>query len=195
MPAEPKKEAKSTTARRSTGERPPRYRIPEEQYAAARVIYETTPGMTFVKLADETGISWRSLEERSRKEGWTRRELLPPTNMSDAAQAVADKYSGKLAEYGPEIGAEQKQVALQETAAEVATDLRGQLIERHRREWGAVRNLVYDGLRKREYGDIAKLAKISAETLQIIQSNERKAWGIDKPGDDAKLTVVIEREA
>lgn len=192
---EPKKEAKSTTGRRSTGAKPPRYRIPDERYQAARIIYESTPGMSYVKLADMTGISWRSLEDRGREEGWTRRELLPPKGLNEAAQAVADKYSGKLAEYGPELSPEQaKQAALVDTVAEVAVDVRGQLIERHRREWGAIRTMVYEGIKKREYGDIAKLAKISAETLQIVQSNERKAWGIDKAGDgDAKLTVVIER--
>lgn len=192
MPEKPKPEAKSTAERRPSGARPPRYRIPEEQYAAARIIYEATPGMTFVKLADETGISWRSLEERSRKEGWTRRELLPPA-MGEAAQQVADSYSGKLADYGPDITADDKQSVLKETTAELAIDIRGQLLERHRREWGAVRSLVYDTLRKKEYGDNAKLAKITAETLQIIQSNERKAWGIDKVEPPGNTVVVIER--
>jgi len=172
------------------------HRIPEERYAAARVMYETTPGITYAKLADEVGISYRSLEERARKEGWTKRHLLPPNGMTEAAQQVADTYSGKLEEYGPELSPEQKQIALQETAVETAIELRAQLIERHRREWGAIRQMVYEGIKKREYGDVAKLAKISAETLQIIQSNERKSWGIEKqnPDGDAKMTIVIERE-
>ena len=172
------------------------HRIPEERYAAARIMYEATPGMTYAKLAEETGISWRSLEERGRKEGWAKRHLLPPQGLTEAAQELADTYTGKLQEYGPELSPEQKQAALQETVIETAVELRAQLIERHRREWGAIRQMVYEGIKKREYGDVAKLAKISAETLQIIQSNERKSWGIEKqnPDGDAKMTIVIERE-
>lgn len=192
MPSDPTK--KSNQTRRGGGEvRAARYS--EEVYATARILYESTPGMTFVKLAEETGISWRTLENRSRKDGWKKNHLLLPTSLGEAAQAVADKYAGKVAEYGPELGVDAaKQAAMVETATEVAVDVRAQLIERHRREWGAIRSLVYETLRTKTYGDHAKLAKISSETLQIIQANERKAWGIDKPGDDqAKLTVVIER--
>lgn len=173
------------------------HRIPEERYQAARVIYETTPGMTFRKLEEETGISWRALEDRSKKDGyWTKRNLLPPVGLSEAAQVVADRYTGKLADYGDDITAEQKQAALKETAVEVAVDMRAQLLDRHRREWGAIRNLVYGNIKAGEFNDKCKLAKISAETLQIMQQNERKAWGLDKPGDDNPaqgVTVVIER--
>ena len=43
----------------------------------------------------------------------------------------------------------------------------------------------------------AKLAKITAETLMLIQNGERRAWGMDKagkPGDDEGTIVVVERE-
>ena len=175
-----------------TGKR--QHRIPEERYVAARLIYETTPGASFKSVAEETGISVRALEERSKKDGiWTKRALLPPHGLSDAAQAVADRYGTKIAEYGDEISAEQKQVALQETATELAVDLRAQLIDRHRREWAAPRKLAYEAIQKRDF-ELAKLAKISTESLRNIQDGERKAWGIDKAeGDDKKVTLVIER--
>lgn len=171
------------------------HRIPEERYVAARVIYETTPGATFVSVAEETGISARSLEERSKADGvWTRRALLPPQGLTEAAQAVADRYTGKLAEYGDDITADQKQIAVRETAVEVAVDIRAQLLDRHRKEWGAVRQLVYANIKGKEFNDQCKLAKISAETLQIIQQNERKAYGLEKgEGDDKKVTLVIDR--
>ena len=71
------------------------HRIPEERYVAARILYETTPGATFKSIAAETGISWRGLEERSKKDGgWAKRSLLPPSGMNEAAQQVADRYTG-----------------------------------------------------------------------------------------------------
>ena len=171
------------------------HRIPEERYVAARILYETTPGATFKSIAAETGISWRGLEERSKKDGgWAKRSLLPPSGMNEAAQQVADRYTGKLADYGDDITAEHKKAAVVETAAEVAIDMRAQLLDRHRKEWSAIRQLVYRNLRAGEFNDQCKLAKISAETLQIVQSNERKAYGLDKGGDgDTSVTVVIDR--
>ena len=171
------------------------HRIPEERYVAARILYETTPGATFKSIAAETGISWRGLEERSKKDGgWAKRSLLPPSGMNEAAQQVADRYTRKLADYGDDITAEHKKAAVVETAAEVAIDMRAQLLDRHRKEWSAIRQLVYRNLRAGEFNDQCKLAKISAETLQIVQSNERKAYGLDKGGDgDTSVTVVIDR--
>lgn len=177
------------------GKGKPLHRIPEERYAAARVIYETTPGMTFQRLAEETGISYRALEERSKRDGhWTKVQLLPPTGMTEAAQAVADRYTGKLSDYGDEITAEQKTVALKETAVETAVEMRAQLIDRHRREWAGPRKLAYESMQKRDF-ELAKLAKINSETLRNIQDGERRAWGIEKPEEDGGkgITVVIER--
>lgn len=172
---------------------PAQHRIPEERYAAARIIYESVPGMSYAKLADQTGISERSLEEKSRKEGWKKSPLLPDKNMTEQAQAVADQYAGKLAEYGPEAGAQQKHEAMVQTAQEFAVAERAKILDRHRREWGAVRNLLYDSVKGRQFADISKLAKISAETLAIIQANERKAWGLKDEEQPTGVTIVIDR--
>lgn len=177
------------------------HRIPEERYVAARVIYETTPGATFASVAEETGVSARSLEERSKVDGgWTRRALLPPQGLTEAAQAVADRYTGKLAEYENDPTPAQKQAVVQSVAAEVAVDIRAQLLDRHRKEWSVFRSRVYkqvdpkSGLSEDERFNMSKTTKINAETLQIIQQNERKAYGLEKgEGDDKKVTLVIDR--
>lgn len=179
------------------------YRIPEERFQAARVLYETLPGMTFDKLAEHTGVSARSLEDRSRADGtWSKMPLLPPKNMSDAAQAVADHYTKKVTEFGDEITEEQKKVALVDTAVEVAVDLRAQLLDRHRREWDVLQYHLNKNLDPRntmadkEKFERAKFIKITAETIQIKQAGQRKAWGIEQAGDDQTqngVTVVIER--
>ena len=174
------------------------YRIPEERYVAARVLYESTPGMSMVQCADEVGVSHRSLEERSRKDGgWTKRSLMPPTGMTEAAQAVADQYTAKLADYGDQTTKEQRDAALRETATEVAVDLRAQVLDRHRKEWRIIDMLLGEHVKGRDF-DRAKLTKITAEALAIKQAGERKAWGLDKPGENEgaqNVTVVIEREA
>lgn len=165
------------------------HRIPEERYVAARVLYESTPGMTFEKLADETGISYRSLENRSRADGgWTKRTLMPPTGMTEAAQKVADSYTTRLAEYGDKVTPEQRQVALQDTAVEVAVDLRAQVIDRHRKEWKIIEMLLGEHVKARDF-DKAKLTKITAEAIKIKQEGERKAWGIEVAGDEKPPVV------
>lgn len=179
--------------KRPGNKNPVQYRIPEERYAAARIIYETVPGMSFVKLAEQTGISFRALENRSVKEGWRKNVLLPDKDMTPQAQAVADQYNGKLAEYGPEAGAEQKREAMVQTAQEFAVAERAKILDRHRREWGAVRGLLYDSVKGRQFSDLSKLAKISAETLAIIQANERKAWGLKDEEQQGNVTILIDR--
>lgn len=170
------------------------HRIPEERKAAARILYETIPGMSQEKVAEQVGVSTRTVEDWSRKEGWNKAPLLPPKSMSETAQAVADQYVSKLADYGPEITDEDKQVALLETAEKTAIELRAALIDRHRKEWAGPRKLVYEAIRNRDF-ELAKLAKITAEQLEIVQRAERKAWGIlDKEGESKTTTVIIDRD-
>lgn len=177
------------------------YKIPEERYAAARVLYESIPGMSYEKVGAEVGISARALQDRSSAEGWVKANHEPPAGMTEAASAIADRYTSKLAEVGPEITVEGKQAVAAALSTEVAIEVRAELLERHRREWGAIRTLVYRQLDPKvamsdtDRFEKAKLAKISAETLQIIQSNERKAYGLDKAAAGSpQVTVVIERE-
>ena len=98
------------------------------------------------------------------------------------------------------ISAAQAERLVQETCvAELVHDTaileRGKVIDRHRREWAAPRKLIYDGVKTRDF-DLCKIAKWTAETLQVIQNAERRAWGLDQPAEaDSKNTVVvIERE-
>lgn len=67
---------------------------------------------------------------------------------------------------------------------------RAEIIGKHRREWGIPRGLVSEAVGGRNF-DKAKLAKITSETLQIIQKGERTAWGLDALDPDAKPPVVI----
>ena len=67
-------------------------------------------------------------------------------------------------------------------AEEIAVDLRTELLGRHRKEWDEVRRLFYRSVKEAEnsFGfETAKFAKISAETIELIQRGETRAWGLD----------------
>lgn len=54
------------------------------------------------------------------------------------------------------------------------------ILARHRQEWSDHLDLWWDA----HYGrnlELAKLAKLQAETLRLRQIDERQAWGLDKP--------------
>lgn len=77
--------------------------------------------------------------------------------------------------------------------------LRDELMSRHRQEWIGPRSLAYQAMklgaqkgRLEEAFTLAKLAKISAETLTLVQRGELASHGI-KPGDGDGQMVVIER--
>ena len=158
--------------------------------AAAKALWEGDPNITKQQVAEEDGVPPRAIERWSHAEGWAKRKA----DMSERAHAAADNYKGKLSELGPEITTEQQQQAMTEAAEETAVQLRAKVLERHRKEWNIPRTLVNEAVKARNF-DKAKLAKITSETLKIVQDAERKAWGIDSgPDGGGKVTVVIERE-
>jgi|GEM_PF-944284 hypothetical protein len=166
--------------------------------AAARALWEGDPRITKHQVAEEMDIPYGTIDRWSKgdaaKNGERRAEswVKNPANLSGRAKEIADKFEGKLADLGPEITAEQKAVAETETSTEVATELRAKVLDRHRKEWNAPRTISYEAIKERSF-DKAKLAKITSETLKLIQDGERKAWGIDAGGDNTNVTVVIER--
>ena len=80
--------------------------------------------------------------------------------------------------------------------------IRAGVLDRHRREWSAPRGLAYKALKMGQEGkvleafELAKLAKITSETLQIVQVGECRAFGLDHTsrGQDGGTVVTIERE-
>lgn len=165
--------------------------------AAAKALYEGDPAITKRQVAEEMGIPYATLDKWSKggdtgtDDKWVKRTA---ENMSERAKAAADTYRGKLSELGPEITTEQQKQAMDEAADETAVELRAKVLERHRKEWNVPRGLVNEAVKARDFNK-AKLAKITSETLKLIQDGERKAWGIDSGPDGAtKVQVVIERE-
>lgn len=173
-----------------------KFQSEDEERLAARAMWEADPKATYGQVAMYFGRSKSTICRWANSEQWSK---LKPTDNGYAAHEAADQYRQKLADAGPDLtpGAKQK---IADTAVEmVGTEMRAAILARHRTEWQAPRKIAYEAVKTNNF-DKAKLAKITAETLGIIQANERKAWGLDvkKPGtpddpDDPK-TIVIERE-
>lgn len=82
---------------------------------------------------------------------------------------------------------EERSTARRDASVEIVATV----LDRHRREWSAARALSIEAIRDRNF-DKAKLAKITAETIGIIQAGERKAYGIeDSDKTPVRPTVVV----
>jgi hypothetical protein len=152
--------------------------------------------MSLKGVAEEVGLTKHAVTKACREEGWLKThrngELTPH------AQAAADMFKARMSDFGPEASEEEKQLAVGEVIDKLAIDLRAEMLDRHRREWAAPRAMSAEAVRMRETDPEksftrAKLAKITAETLKIIQDGERKAWGLDVGELPPGSVVVIER--
>lgn len=73
-------------------------------------------------------------------------------------------------------------------AAEDEAAQKAAVLMRHRQEWGEHLDLWWDAHHARNL-ELARLAKVQAETLRLRQADERKAWGLDEvTNDPSKLS-------
>lgn len=173
--------------------------------AAARAIYEATPGATCELVGQELGgkVPVSTIRRWKAEDGWKSAAKTVP-DLAGRAGQLANTFRIKMSELGKPLSDE---VAAAEVAREVAVDhavsVRAAVLDRHRKEWSAPRKLAYDAIALSNKGDQsgaferAKLAKITAETLQIVQVGECRAFGLnhDARGADGGTVVVVEREA
>lgn len=191
-------------------------RLSRSVWAEVRLAWEVSPRPGLAWLTAAGGGPWLVTEEairlRRRAEGWTKRGGLP--SVAREAYRIADRAAAcglagpelgpqlgpggdKKAEAQPDIG----EPAFAGWAEHAATLLRAALVVRHRAEWGMVRRLVHEALREAsgmQGFEKAKIAKITAEVLRILQEGERRAWGLDaelmnmERMSDAELEAVAE---
>lgn len=168
--------------------------------AAARAMYEATPGATCALVAQESGIPEGTIRRWKAAGGWKSAARTIP-NLAGRAGELANSFKLKMQDLGKPLSDE---VAANEAAKELSTqhavDIRAAVLDRHRKEWSAPRKLAYDAIAKAntnpaEAFERAKLAKITAETLQIVQVGECRAFGLDQTarGADGGTVVVVER--
>lgn len=173
--------------------------------AAARTLYESIPGATCASVAAKVGVPagtirrWKS-DAAADGAPW-RSTARTVTNITGLAGELANTFKAKMTELGkPMDDSVAQREAEKAVSQEFAIDVRAQLLDRHRREWSAPRKIAYDAMSETDVAkswDKAKLAKISAETLMLIQTGECRAWGLDlaaRGADDKRTLVTIERE-
>ncbi len=171
--------------------------------AAARAIYEATPGCTVSRVFEEMGgkVPEGTLRRWKASDGWKSAARTVP-DLAGRAGQLANTFKVKMSELGKPLSDD---AAAAEVAREVSTqhavEVRAAVLDRHRKEWSAPRKLAYEAISKANTDpagafERAKLAKITAETLQIVQVGECRAFGLnhDARGSDGGTVVVIERE-
>jgi hypothetical protein len=63
-------------------------------------------------------------------------------------------------------------------AEEGEHELRARVLGQHRADWRMARGLLADAVRTLD-PTAARVAKIAAETMRLVQEGERRAWGLD----------------
>lgn len=169
--------------------------------AAARALFEGQPGSTIETVAAEVGVEAKLVKAWKAEGKWVV-STRAAAGLSARAGELANNFKVKMSELGKPLSDE---VAASEAAREVgqefAVDVRAEVLSRHRKEWSAPRKVAYEALQQAQKGDIAggferaKLAKITAETLTLVQVGECRAYGInhDARAGDGQTVVVVER--
>lgn len=177
-----------------------------ERRAAARALYEGQPGASCESVAAEIGVPVSTVRRwKSEDGGWKPIAKRLP-ELSARAAVLANSFKTKMSDLGKPLddSVAASEVA-REVAADVAVDVRAQVIDRHRKEWAAPRNIAYQAIKEAtgpgsdvtKAFERAKLAKITSETLTLIQAGECRAFGItqEAKGADGQTIVVVDRAA
>lgn len=169
-------------------------KVLNDRYGAARAMYEGQPGATCATVAEACGVPWPTVKRWKAQFGWKAAVKALPA-LSAQAAILADRMKVKMSELGKPLDDDvAAHEASRELATEFAVDVRAQVLDRHRKEWAAPRKIIYDAIKAGDF-EKAKLAKISSETLTLIQGGECRAYGItlEAKGADAQTVVVVER--
>jgi transposase len=162
-----------------------------------RAIYEARPGATCQMVGEELGVPLSTVRRWKSEGGWKPNGLQSMAGLSRQAAELANKLKVKMSELGKPMSDE---VALKEAGQELAeghvVDVRAAVLDRHRKEWSAPRKIAYEAMQSGDF-DRAKLAKISSETLQLIQMGECRAYGMNhdaRGADKVGGFVLIDRD-
>jgi hypothetical protein len=185
-----------------------------QQWVLARARWEAEPQMTFSDVAVLLGFSKQAVAKHAKRCGWHKRLDMP--TLVAKAHAKADEATVGTMEHDadgsqpqtpqvvapghifpglscPALPADAAPEQARQITADAAVDARAELLTRHRREWGAVRNLAYTAIKSKDLLE-ARTAKTVAEAVKTLQDGERKAWGLES-GDEGPVKVTVVRGA
>ena len=152
--------------------------ITADQWADARAMRES--GKSYQDIADAIGCSAVLVHRKSKDEGWG--------DGSDLEEVIRAKALAKVNKIVNAVDPEKMAESIAAAADQVA-----EVITRHRTDLTGISAAALDAL---DAGDEkrAKIIKITAETLKIVQDCERRAWGIEPEPKAAQTTVNIESD-
>ncbi len=176
---------------------------PLERQAAARALFEAQPYSTIESVAAEVAVLPYWVRRWKREGSWKKAVRALP-DLSARAGQLADSFKRKMSDLGKPLDDDvAAREAAKDLATEFAVDMRAGVLDRHRKEWAAPRKIAYESISQASKGDVlgaferAKLAKITSETLTLIQAGECRAYGINHEARaaDGQTVVVVERGA
>lgn len=153
--------------------------LSKEAWEIARRKWEASPEMTFTSLAQELGVTKQAVRIQARNNEW--RKIAASEELTRLAVNKADAISATR---------EEPLTEEEEKLKTDAVDKRAEVLARHRREWDGARKRIYMAVKSGDDKE-AKLGKLIAEALAVVQAGERKAWQLDEK--EAQTVVVIER--
>lgn len=129
-------------------------------------------GSTISELARRHGVDKAAVSRKAKKDNWIQDVNGAVDRLTTAlVNGVVNTVDSKKRAEGITAAAERKL----------------QILEIHKRQWEQHRQHIENAVSAADF-EAAKLAKITAETLKIVQDGERQAWGIRK--DDAPPTAT-----
>lgn len=155
-------------------------RMTPEEWAEIRARWEDDPrdGYTWIVSELNLKVTHVAVLKRAKNEGWAKKASLK--NIVERAQKRADeKVTGKVT---GKVNA---------VTSEESVDLRANVIEKHRNEWGEHGTTfpISNMLGENALG-IARVAKTVAEAIKIRQDGERRAWGLDANGENTSAGMA-----
>ena len=142
------------------------------RYDWATIRAEFEAGATRRQLVEKYGCSPTALAKRELAEGWKQ----------DLEAAIQKRTVEKVAKLEGTADPKKRAAAVDDEAQR-----RADVVSRHRTEWDVHAGLLDEVFERRDF-NLAKLVKITAETLKIRQEGERKAWNLDNPVQQVNVT-------
>jgi hypothetical protein len=147
---------------------------PAPAWNVFRHLWESKPEETYASIARSAGVTDQAVAQRAKREGWEKAGNA--AGIARRAQVKADEI--RQCDEALRLGVEAD-----------AVNIRSEILAGHRKEWEAPRAIIYEALKTKDF-EKAKLGKITAEGLKIVQDGERKAWALDAldaPPDTAEI--------
>lgn len=149
-----------------------------------KALYEN--GTPLRAIGVKLGCNAATVQYRAKKYGWLKPKPQPKPQPTGPAGEV-NPETGEVEKYYSELLGRERSFndtmvtdAVLNRHLEKEPDSRAKLIVRHRMEWDDHSVIVQKAIMQ-EDEKLARISKITAETLKLRQDQERIAWGIDDP--------------